>query len=305
MKALLTTLLIFNAFLAFGQVEDGKHICLLNCDPEIHRENVDMMNGYALNDSIVKALSKLKKVKFPLRFVFVKEEKETISSAAKERMKKVTKNLNYSFRNTRSRFYVDKVEILVSKIKLEDLSENADNVYDAFSQTHDDPRMITVFILDHRGEFCTIDGQQLSCSKVGGFSYILSERANNIVMSPFDIDNPKIVAHEFGHFFGLFHTFETGLFGRESFDKDECSTTGDLICDTPPDPGTVFEIYVNYATCEMVGLEGPDGYMYKPILHNIMSYYKPCYLQENTFSRNQELIMDLASTVPFRVKLSR
>lgn len=44
----------------------------------------------------------------------------------------------------------------------------------------------------------------------------------------------SLVVHELGHFFGLAHTFECA-FGSET--EDSCSTSGDLICDTPPDRG--------------------------------------------------------------------
>ncbi|MBL0071623.1 MAG: hypothetical protein IPP34_07360 [Bacteroidetes bacterium] len=38
-----------------------------------------------------------------------------------------------------------------------------------------------------------------------------------------------------GHFFGLYHTFET-QFGSELANGSNCATTGDLVCDTLPIP---------------------------------------------------------------------
>ena len=113
------------------------------------------------------------------------------------------------------------------------------------------------------------------------------------------------MAHEFGHFFGLYHTFEDRLFGKDTFNPETCNTTGDLVCDTPPDPGTVFEIYVNYSSCEMNGLTDLNGNEYQPILQNYMSYYKPCYLKENIFTGQQVKIMKLASRLDIRKRLSR
>ncbi len=39
----------------------------------------------------------------------------------------------------------------------------------------------------------------------------------------------NVVAHESGHYLGLFHTFQGGC------PNDDCLTTGDMVCDTPPD----------------------------------------------------------------------
>ena len=38
--------------------------------------------------------------------------------------------------------------------------------------------------------------------------------------------------HEFGHYFGLYHTFQGGC------TNDNCLTDGDHVCDTPPDQST-------------------------------------------------------------------
>jgi hypothetical protein len=43
------------------------------------------------------------------------------------------------------------------------------------------------------------------------------------------------LTHEMGHFLGLMHTHEDS-FGKEHVDGTNCSTTGDLLCDTKADP---------------------------------------------------------------------
>lgn len=77
------------------------------------------------------------------------------------------------------------------------------------------------------------------------------------------------VPHEIGHFFGLYHTFETSL-GIEFVNGSNCSTTGDLLCDTPADidPAPIA------APCVWNGTNtDPNNDYYTPILGNIMSYH--------------------------------
>lgn len=79
------------------------------------------------------------------------------------------------------------------------------------------------------------------------------------------------IAHEMGHCLGLLHTFE----GNNILaDNTNCATTGDLVCDTPPDPGLGHQ--VNHPQCEWIGdgptLPDPSGAFYNPDVKNIMSY---------------------------------
>ncbi len=296
---------ILHTSLVVCQSHDHLNWCRINCDPEIHKENKHLIYGATQDEAVLESLDKAATLRFPLRFVYVDAVQTDIDLKRRNDINETINNLNTEFESTNFHFYQDKIESITSELKLEDLSGNEENIYDHFSMRYDAEDVITIFILDHKNEFCTFSPRGISCSRTGGFSYILSERTNNIVMSEFDIRNSKTVAHELGHFFGLYHTFEESLFGRESFDPSQCHVTGDLICDTPPDPGTVFEIYVNYSICEMIGLEDRNGNEFKPSLHNIMSYYKPCYLVENTFSKQQETIMQLAGRLEMRKRFSR
>jgi hypothetical protein len=51
-----------------------------------------------------------------------------------------------------------------------------------------------------------------------------------------NIGEGQTIAHEVGHCFGLFHTFDYKRYGHEDIDGSNSTTAGDLIADTPADP---------------------------------------------------------------------
>jgi len=82
--------------------------------------------------------------------------------------------------------------------------------------------------------------------------------------------NHSTFSHELGHFFDLFHTHET-YFGVEFVDGSNCTTAGDLLCDTPADPKLSTSTVTS--NCVYVGGEtDPHGDPYAPDTHQLMSY---------------------------------
>lgn len=99
-----------------------------------------------------------------------------------------------------------------------------------------------------------------------------------------------VLSHELGHCLGLYHTHDTP-YGAELVNGSNCSTAGDLICDTPADPGLHLPGNLNIYTCAYTGT-GVDvnGQPYTPLTNNIMSYaIWDCY---NAFTAGQFNVMN-------------
>lgn len=304
-KTCLLFLIYLPNLIVFAQVTETKSWCNLTCEyTAADQQNAELIHLRMEDDSIKQLILSEDALRFPLRFAIV--QKDTAKAAISELvLRRVIENLNVAFEPVGFVFYLSQIDLIISDLSIEELSANRYNKYDTFSAKNDVEDMITVYILDHSKDFCKTIGNSISCSRTGGFSYILSGRTNNLVISQFDLSDPKIVAHEFGHFFGLFHTFEEHVFGKDTFEPTDCSKKGDRICDTPPDPGTVYEIYVNYSTCEMVDFKDKNGNEYQPLLNNYMSYYKPCYLKAYSFTPEQILEMQLAGRLDIRRRFTR
>lgn len=70
--------------------------------------------------------------------------------------------------------------------------------------------------------------------------------------------------HEVGHAFGLYHTFQGDGTGSDCPTNNDCSTDGDLVCDTPPHKRSTSNCVVATNTC--TGGSSSDH------IHNFMDY---------------------------------
>src|SRR5262245_54192137 len=94
-------------------------------------------------------------------------------------------------------------------------------------------------------------------------------------LSPYNLGGTA--THEVGHYLGLYHTFQGGC------DTGSCSTTGDLICDTPAEATATSGCPSGKDTCPATGLD--------PI-HNYMDYSTDiCY---TNFTAGQDTRMNSA-----------
>jgi Pregnancy-associated plasma protein-A len=107
---------------------------------------------------------------------------------------------------------------------------------------------------------------------VVGYTHYPMLKRQRIFISRKKILDPAIV-HEFGHFFGLLHTFEH-FGGEEAVKGTNCKIAGDKICDTPADP---FGASFLEDDCQLYGkYQNANGEVFKPDMSNYMSYYGKC-----------------------------
>lgn len=254
-------------------------------------------------DSLYHKISPDSALQFPLRIGIVQLD-STERKVKQADISLTIHHLNNAFFYAGIQFYISRIDWLESPYVISDLSSNAYQPYIKFSEQYDLEDTISLFVFDYDPDLCKVDETSVSCGRTGGFSFILSEQTNNVVLSRFDIGDHKIINHEFGHFFGLFHTFEKA-FGEELISGENCATAGDQICDTPADPGAVYEVYVNYSKCEMQSNYNHDQKAtYQPLINNYMSYYKPCYLKAYEFTPMQYELLYTAARMDIRRSLA-
>lgn len=134
--------------------------------------------------------------------------------------------------------------------------------------TNTAPNAINVYfteVLDYEaGSLCGISAFTFSSQQGVAFR-------NSCVASDVGAGDHSTFSHELGHVFDLFHTHETA-FGDEYVDGSNCTSAGDLVCDTPADP-ELGVTNVDASTCQYTGTAvDPKNDPYVPDPSQLMSY---------------------------------
>lgn len=129
-------------------------------------------------------------------------------------------------------------------------------------------------------------------SPVNGYAYYPAplSSSNRVFIKGSSFTDQRTVIHEFGHYFNLYHTFQsnnsTDPTKKELVTRGlgaNCSTAGDYVCDTPADPYGLTG--ASYSGCNYTGtIRDSNNDLYLPNLANVMSYYSNC---GNSFSIGQ------------------
>jgi hypothetical protein len=116
-----------------------------------------------------------------------------------------------------------------------------------------------------------IDGNDLySTGGVAGYAYFPgSPTVDGMVVVASQVKSGSTtVAHEFGHAFSLYHTFEGDGGTATCPANTDCTTDGDMVCDTEPHYGS------NHwpGWCPPTDINPCTGISYKGVKYNVMDY---------------------------------
>ena len=188
-------------------------------------------------------------------------------------------HLNQVYGKAYINFRITSIDSIATQLYLDDFyyqlsSPSVEDFFDRYNK----PNSINLYVVDN-----TPNGSMLN-----GFTYPVNfedyPKGRNrelICLAPRTIGNRKTLGHEMGHFFTLLHTFNVisiensaGMVTDELADRSNCSSSGDLICDTPADP---FDNTLDVRSCTYIGeVKDKYGNRYKPMVNNFMAYYEAC-----------------------------
>lgn len=162
---------------------------------------------------------------------------------------------------------------------------NNDALYAQYRQSVDDATVAPNDVSNALNQYYV---NQFDNTSLGGYAQFpnnsVASTRTIILNENWDDDmGNRLVPHELGHTFNLLHTFESA-YGYELVTRGtgaNCTTAGDLVCDTPADPYGRFSGATSSCvsgcpptfTCSFVDTQNNT---YAPSPTNIMSYYFPC-----------------------------
>lgn len=186
--------------------------------------------------------------------------------------------LNQKFKPANIQFTLKKVESYFSKASLDGLYFNP-KFEREFSVGHYSPYAINLYIFNES-------------ENVIGFTHYPTDNIQRIYIAQNKLFDPSLI-HEFGHYFGLLHTFERT--GR-SLNTTDCNFIGDKICDTPIDiPDASFVESECRLSKDFFAESGEKIY---PDMSNFMSYYGECRTKFSPQQNNRMYFIALKLKFP-------
>lgn len=138
----------------------------------------------------------------------------------------------------------------------------------ALRNAHNDPGAINIYYFKNF----------INAHEKSWWAYTYQNGDANFIGIRNEITNGQVLTHEMGHFYGLLHTFRNYSSPPNSAMElvtrgtgNNCSTAGDLLCDTPADP-YIESVDVN-TNCTYIGnARDFNNVLYTPDATNFMAY---------------------------------
>lgn len=163
---------------------------------------------------------------------------------------------NSYFRNAGIRFFIDTIEYI------------NDYNYSFIAHNNLKKELLTKYAFTDRINLFLADSIKLGPDYSYGFTYFPDVADSNFIYLNKSYARGNSLSTMLGHYMGLLSTHETAG-GRELASENNCSSSGDLICDTYADPDLFNEVI---DSCRYIGtMRDDNGRYYVPSVANIMS----------------------------------
>ena len=203
----------------------------------------------------------------PLTIHMVRDSDGIQTGLSAKNLEKVMQNLNQMWRQVGIQFFI------YGEVDNSILNDNFFNLpntlaqQDALRKVNNVPNTINVYFTNLQGNLAGLGTFTKNSTQGILLNY------SNMFENSTGIFRMEVFAHEMGHYFNLFHTHETAN-GVECPSESNCSTAGDLLCDTPADPGLNQPLFVD-ANCVYTNMAplpaGCGSTPYSPSTRNLMS----------------------------------
>jgi len=239
----------------------------ISCGTILQQEQIDLEVSF--NTSSVSFVEEFKSLSVNIQVVNDKSGAAGITETA---IYNAIESLNENFTGSFIRFTVCDIQYIENYQYNSISTSNESELINKYLA----PKMINVFVVEQLADYAG--------NPVCAYTYYPSANKNYIIIAK-DCFNSIDITHQMGHLFGLYHTHET-VFDKETPKGTNCSTSGDLICDTPADPmlaGKVDNDCIYTASTKL------EGEYYIPEVTNFMSFSRPSCMCEFSEEQNKRM----------------
>lgn len=242
-----------------GLIGISSHAQDKNCGTEITKEQIDKVRKL-LNNSLNggRLFNEFYTINIPVK-VHIITKSDGTGGLSESSLNNAMTKLNSFYANSGISFFLEGAINYINNSDYYDFNSNQES---EVCSPNDLSNVVNVYFFNS-----IVSGGSSLC----GYTY-LPPSADRILMVNGCTTSGNTLAHEFGHYFTLFHTHGKTNNGTtdELVDGSNCVTSGDDICDTPADPNLSGNVN---GQCQYTGsFKDANGDLYTPMVNNVMSY---------------------------------